>query len=93
MFFIKFNIRKMHLVIFQLQLGVFSVHFFFSFSCLNSLKEKSGKQILHKVTFIKDLCTQEVVSLFIYSEYIEFHHFSQYFIHLRASSILPSAAV
>ena len=53
MFFVKFSIRKMHLVIFQLQLGVFSVYFLFSFSCLNSSKEKSGKQILHKVTLKK----------------------------------------
>ena len=57
------------------------------------LEGKERERILRKVTFKKDLCTWEVVSLFIYSEYIEFHHFSQYFIHLRVSSILPSAAV
>ena len=51
MFFVKFNIRKMQLVIFQLQLGVFPVYFLFSFSCLNSSKEKGGKWILRKVTF------------------------------------------
>ena len=43
--------------------------------------------------FQKNLCTREVVPLFIYSEYIEFHHFLQYFIHLKVSSILPSGAV
>ena len=56
MFFEKLNIRKMHSVIFQLQLGVFSVYFEFSFSHLNFSKEKSGKRILRKVTFKKRLC-------------------------------------
>ena len=55
MFFIKFNIRKMHLVIFQLQLRVFSVYFLFSFSCLNSSKEKSGNGFCVKV-LLKKIC-------------------------------------
>ena len=55
MFFEKFNVRKMHSVIFQLQLGVFSAYFLFSFSCLNSFEGKEWEQILRKAIF-KKIC-------------------------------------
>ena len=56
MFFKKFNIRKMHLVIFSVAIRSFSLCIFlFSFSCLNSSKEKSRNGFCTKITF-KKIC-------------------------------------
>ena len=55
-------------------------------------KGKEWEQTLC-IVILKTLCTKGVVSLFIYSEYIESHHFSQYFVHLRVISTPPSVAI